>query len=235
MTRISAAAHRGSSDLPPRNSHDDKQRLLAASDAWRDVARRAGRYAASTLDSFITSSPAMESAVKALRAFTENLAAHISSGHGLVLYGPCGTGKDHLMFAAMRAAASAGFRVRWENGIDWFGQLRDRIDDGGSEETMIRPLVNCDILGISDPVPPSGDLSSYQGQMLLRVIDRRYRHRRSTFVTLNVRDRAEAISRMGAPIVDRLIDNALVVHCAWESFRRPLPLPPDITLTHRST
>ena len=192
--------------------------------SWSTVCADAGpRYARATFGNYetATSGPQRE-ALTAVQQFAKNVSEHVESGHGLLLFGPPGTGKDHLMFACIRHACIAGKSVEWRNGLDWFGRLRDRIESGGAEETAVRDLANCDVLALSDPLPPHGDLSSYQGQMLLRVIDRRYRRMKSTWVTMNVADRKEAEQRMGPALVDRLRDAALAIHCNWESHRRGL-------------
>lgn len=191
---------------------------------WQAVIGAAGpRYDRCRFENYEHGQPEQTAALTAVREFATSAREHVSQGHGLLLFGPVGTGKDHLMFAAIREACRAGLRVEWRNGLDWFGVLRDRIGTDFDEETTIRELVNCDVLALSDPLPPHGDLSSYQGQMLLRVIDRRYRRLKSTWVTMNVKDRAEATERMGAAVVDRLCDGALAVFCNWKSHRRVLP------------
>lgn len=194
---------------------------------WQRIVGLAGeRYRDCRISGFIVSDgedfAAQRNVLQRIREFSEGISDHVRNGCGLLLYGPPGTGKDHLMFACMKLACKAGASVEWRNGLDWFGQLRDNIDRGVEEAQVVRDLVGCDVLAISDPLPPHGDLSSYQGQMLLRVIDRRYRKLKSTWVTMNVADRAEAEDRMGAALVDRLRDNALALHCNWPSFRRSM-------------
>jgi DNA replication protein DnaC len=58
---------------------------------------------------------------------------------------------------------------------------------------------------------------------LLEIIDRRYSHLLPTWMTINVANRKEAETRMGAPTVDRLAHDALTVVCDWPSFRAKKP------------
>lgn len=140
----------------------------------------------------------------------------------IVWFGPPGTGKDHLMAAMIHMAVLEGIRVRWVNGMDLFGEVRDRMsDDTKQESVFVSGLVAPKVLAISDPLPPSGELTQFQSAMLFRVIDGRYSRGRPTWVTANVQSAEEMERRMGTQAVDRLTDGALVIPCGWESYRRP--------------
>lgn len=212
-----------SHSIRPRPGKSQRSEGSEIHPTWARVCDMAGRrYVRATFGSYQANESSQVDALKAVEAFADEISKHVDNGNGMILYGPPGTGKDHLMFACIRQACIAQKSVEWRNGLDWFGSLRDRIDKGGDEENAVRELVNCDVLALSDPLPPHGDLSSYQGQMLLRVIDRRYRRVKSTWVTLNVEDSVEAEQRMGPALVDRLRDGALTIHCNWPSHRKSL-------------
>lgn len=137
----------------------------------------------------------------------------------LVLFGPCGTGKDHLAYAAVRKAViQHGSSVRWVNGQDWFGEVRDAIDEDTSERATIRAMVAPDLLIISDPLPPFGNLTQHQATMLYRVINARCK---PTVATINVANDDEADERLGVATWDRLCDGAVKICCKWQSYRRP--------------
>lgn len=159
-------------------------------------------------------------AIRKLKLLSENMFEHVRSGGNVILYGPPGTGKDHLLVALLRFAIGHDFKIRWSNGQDLFGTFRDRIDTDVSEETGIREFSDPDILAISDPVPPKGSASDFSTTMLYRVIDRRYRQLRSTWITANVAKADEARQELSGPIFDRLIDNCVAVFCNWPSFRQ---------------
>lgn len=122
-----------------------------------------------------------------------------------------------LAFVAM---LQHGIRVEWLSGLDFYGDCRDRIESGDPESKAIRHYANPAVLAVSDPLPPTGQLTVFQRSMLFRVVDRRYSQMRPTWVTLNVASRNEAMERIGANIIDRLTHEALVVHCDWPSYRR---------------
>lgn len=149
----------------------------------------------------------------------DNMPAAIERGASLFIFGPVGSGKDHLLTAAMIRAVRCGYTVKWFNGMDLYGSFRDSMDEDKSESSQLRPLIAADVLALSDPIPPVGEVTPYQRSMLFRVIDRRYRDRKPTWVTANVATRAEADARFGAQLVDRITDGALRLQCNWPSHR----------------
>ena len=104
--------------------------------------------------------------------------------------------------------------------MEFYRQVRDRLDSRDSEADLIRRFAMPPILYFSDPLPPFGELTTFQAAALFGVIDRRCRNRKPTWWTLNVQDSDEAARRLGASIADRMRDNVLALRCAWPSYRR---------------
>lgn len=123
------------------------------------------------------------------------------------------------MASLLRAAIDADLSIAWKNGMDLYGDVRDRMDTNASEASLIRELAKPDILAISDPVPPWGPLSQHQGATLFRIIDRRYRDGKAMMVTINAADSKESEVKVGAAIVDRLKERSMPVFCYWPSYR----------------
>ncbi len=153
-------------------------------------------------------------------AYADNMAAELKAGSGVCLLGPIGTGKDHLLVGLARMAIMQhDIKPLWINGLDLFGKFRDAIGTDITEDDMLRRYIDADLLILSDPVQIAGELSQHQAGMLFRIIDARNRDLRPTWVTLNVASHAEAVARMGAPIVDRLRHDALVIEFTGKSNR----------------
>lgn len=180
-------------------------------------------YANASLDSFVVSCERHTIVVAELREYIDSLHVRRSRGEGVMLFGPCGTGKDHLAMAICRAAAlDHGFTIRRINGPAWFGKLRDMMNsDASLESSEINSLSDCDYLLVSDPLPPVGKLTEYQASMLYRVLERRQANGRPTIVTINVTGATEAAERIGTATVERMKFRAWVVECNWPSHRKP--------------
>lgn len=139
-------------------------------------------------------------AIAQLTRYGQTMPDRVMRGQGLVLTGASGTGKDHALVALARPAIlDHGFTVAWIDGAAFFSQLRDRIGEGLSERGVIRPLIDADILILSDPVPASGMLSDFQRDRLFDVIDKRAAAGKPTWVSCNFAtgDEASAVLRTG--------------------------------------
>lgn len=179
------------------------------------------RYRNATLDTFQATSDEQKTVVGHVREYAENIEQRAKDGAGLFLIGPPGTGKDHLMIAVLKAASVADLKVLWTDGMELFAGARDNIDANRTEAAWLSRYTAPDVLAISDPVPPLGEVKEgFQLATLFSIIDRRYRDMRPTLMTLNVASREEAEKRMSVNIVDRLAHGALVLRCNWPSFRR---------------
>ena len=208
--------------------HLDRQDQFAAEETsrkrqqrWDALCKARGeRYASCRLSNYEVTSDKQRHVLNCLTDYRDNMQEYIKASRGIVLFGPVGTGKDHLLMALAGAAiVTEGLSVRWQNGMDWFGDVRDSFDSQVTERDLVLSLSYPDILMLSDPLPPIGNLSSFQANMLLRVIDRRYSMGKPTWVTVNCESDKEAVKRMGIQIVDRLSHDAVALFCDWESYR----------------
>lgn len=146
------------------------------------------------------------------------------AGEGMVFYGTVGAGKDHLMAASLYAAAAKGVSCRWVNGQEIYGRFRDQIASDSREEELLKLWCEPQVLAISDPAPPAGDATRWNLQQLYRLLDRRYRALKSTWITLNALTLEQADARLSAPAFDRLRDGSHLFGCFWPSYReRRLP------------
>jgi DNA replication protein DnaC len=210
--------------------------------AWNPLIYAVGvRYKDARLNNYICQHPGQQNTIDALQDYSNAFPAHCDNGEGIILFGPVGTGKDHLLVGLAHDVIGQhctgrveknhryfgmidlvpSINLAWIDGMGFFSGLRAGMDSKQfNEGDYLESLIGPSILILSDPVPPRGILTEYQSAMLFRVIDGRYRECKPTWVTMNVASPAEASERMGAQIVDRLKHGALCIHCNWPSFRQ---------------
>lgn len=206
-----------------REEMERRSREIAAAQSWADVYPAIGvRYRDCTLESFIAATERQRAVKETIERFVQNMAANLQAGTNLVLFGTVGTGKDHLLVAALREAIKAGAKAKYVSGMDLWAQMRGAFADDKNESTVLKDYQRCDVLAISDPIPPFGTLTEFQTQVLYRLIDARYRACKGTWMTINVADGEQATAKLGAANVDRLKDHAVMVRFDWESHRKPV-------------
>lgn len=198
--------------------------------AERELVRQLGRrYASCTLDNYqiddrlaAVQQAAQKKVVADVTDYIENVQANVVAGRGLLLFGTVGTGKDHLMAACCLAACQADLVVVWKNASDIFtaGKATWGKRDAATIEDILKPLERCDVLALSDPIPPVGDIDHHEVRWLQSLIDRRYRDNRPTWITMNATDGNDARRALSSQVVDRLAHGALVCEMKWPSYRR---------------
>lgn len=199
--------------------------------AWRElVSLRGERYRDCRLKNFACETEAQVATVEKLREYCTEMPYRIQRGESIVLFGPRGTGKDHLLMALAHAAIGLGKSVEWKNGMDLFGDVRDAMTTGTEEKRIVSELVRPDVLYLSDPLPviaggaangkTPGCLTDFQASMLFRILDGRYSRSKPTWVTVNVASGKELDERIGPQNADRLRDGALGIFCNWPSYRK---------------
>lgn len=210
-------------------SRDDRQFAKFAREQQQRyrkfVESRGKRYRSCTFSKYEIREPQQSTVVAALQQYAEQPDS-IDSGKNIILFGPSGTGKDHLLMAtAWELNYASGVVPSWFNGVEVSKRWRDSVREWeDSHSSFDGELRTCEILYVSDPLPPSGVLSEFLQERWFELIDYRYRNQLPVWMTLNVVDGAEAEQRMGTPIVDRLRDGALALHCNWPSYRESVSL-----------
>ena len=144
----------------------------------------------------------------------------------VLIAGPCGTGKSHLVQALGHSAVRHGYDVLFLTQSQLLGNLH-KARAMGTYERRFQALVRVDLLIIDDyGLKP---LRSPQDEDLHDLIAERY-ERVSTLVTSNLdfSEWGEAFPNrlLGASTLDRLRDSAYRVILEGESHRKPKPLPP---------
>lgn len=159
--------------------------------------------------------------VAKLRAFAADIPAMLEARANLILFGDIGTGKDHLMAHLLYLCADYGCDCEFVPGQELYARLRATMDKKAKEreEQVFEAFLRPQILAISDCFSIGGDLKPWRQEVLYRLIDKRYRALKQTWMTGNVKSIAEAEEELTEPVWDRLQEMAEVCFCEWPSHR----------------
>ncbi len=155
-----------------------------------------GALRARTFETYHPQTPSQRNALATVRSAT-------TAGTGLVLSGPPGVGKTHLVAAATACAPRGALFRRVADVIDTL-RAAEMADDGDRRaalrEVMAAPFLALDDLGAERPTP-------FGLERLCLLLDNRVNEARQTFVTTNyaAKDLAATLSGVaGARLVSRL-------------------------------
>jgi len=151
------------------------------------------RFAGCTFENYEITNPKQEHVIAILRKA-------VSEKASIVLIGPPGVGKDHLLIAAAKE-----FTRKHNLPAKRICGYELSIDDD-----LLRLCSKVSLLIASDP---------NANQMWFSLIDRRWSNRLPTWVAINANSRAEAIDKYGEAFVSRIEDEAYVCRCEWKSHR----------------
>ncbi|MBW2316823.1 MAG: IS21-like element helper ATPase IstB [Deltaproteobacteria bacterium] len=188
-----------------------QDRLLA-----RRIKAARFRDANRTLDSFDF---AFNAKIPKKLVFELATARFVSQCEDVLLLGPPGTGKSHLVQAIGLAAIAQGHRVFYREAHVLIEELMDAVLDERRKKTMAElttvPLLIIDDLGMRK-------LPAHAAEDLLEIIMRRY-ERASTILTSNrpVEDWGKLLGDTAAvtAMLDRLLHHAHILKCGPRSWR----------------
>lgn len=146
------------------------------------------RHTEDTLENFRVHSPSQKAALEATRAWIESVKE--GRGGALALIGGVGTGKSHLLYAAIRELNLAGIHAAaggWYDMADLFRQAKFGHDEDVTEARIKKArILGSSALGIDEIRPTSG--TEYDTTELAGLMTRAYREVQGVIVTSNHAD-----------------------------------------------
>ena len=176
------------------------------------------RYDHCTLASFREKSTVLKVARRRVQEFVD-LWPNNPDGKGLLLMGPCGSGKTHLAVAALIEIVNAGKagRMLFSNFQDLIQEIQASFDSDQvpSKSELLGPLLSADLLVLDEL--GSQKPTTFVQDILYYVINTRYNEQLTTIFTTNYQDRgAEAKEesleqRIGTRLRSRLYEMTSIV------------------------
>ncbi|MEN0064858.1 MAG: AFG1/ZapE family ATPase [Myxococcota bacterium] len=175
------------------------QRVRARMRAF-DAVGIPGRYAQSTLGSFVVTGRVQHEVMKQVSAYLSAFDPEERPG-SLVLHGEVGRGKTHLLVALLRELVlTRGVRARFVEFTHLLADLKAGFDHGRGMASLIDPLVDVDILAIDEL--GKGRNTEFEGTVLDEIVSRRYNAMRPLLATTNYHP---------GPALGRAVANAAAV------------------------
>lgn len=167
------------------------------------------RHREDTLDSYVPQNASQEDALAAVRDWVESVKR--GEGGALALVGAVGTGKSHLLYAAIRAANEAEKHAAaygWAELADILRDAKFGHDEDVTEARLKKSrFLNADAFGLDEIRPTSG--TEFDGTELAQLMTRAYRNCQGVIVTSNHAD--ERLARIiGLAAASRLTQVTLV-------------------------
>lgn len=143
---------------------------------------------------------------KALDAYAANLREHLQDGTGLVLLGPPGLGKTHLLAALTADAIAAGAFARYAVWPDVVAEVKASFNLPRDVERgdLVGELKAAPFLAL-DELALKPNATEYEHGLLFELIDYRYREQLPTVAASNA-TLASLPSAVGERIADRLTE-----------------------------
>lgn len=114
--------------------------------------------------------------------------------HGLLLMGPCGVGKTHLVVAALRALVARGHQGLFYDYRELLKQIQSSYNPESqtTEMEVLEPILRCEVLVLDDL--GASKPSAWALETVGHILNARYNDKRVTLITTNYMDEGSSVA-----------------------------------------
>ena len=195
------------------------------------LARIPRRYEPCSLDNFDVHEPGLKRPLEVAREWAARWPDRIE--HGILFWGPPGTGKTHLVVGILRHLAERGAHVLFAEQRELLKELQQTFDGGAgrTESDVLGPVHDAEVLALDDL--GAGRTSAWAQDVMHDVLAHRYNRRLPTLMTTNRPlgdDDSEAQppgtptlrDRLGDALMSRVYEMCVVEPVEAKDFRRSM-------------
>lgn len=181
------------------------------------------KFTGRSLDNFIQT-PDNAVNLDKVKEFCLSLKNNLFCGHGLIFFGPKGTGKTHLSCAIAEIAIKQQMSALFITAGDIADDVKEAFNGKQSEKSKIQKYTVPDLLIIDEILAGAGE---FETKTIAKILNTRYSQKRSTIIITNLdllppKDNPSTItlaSVIGERIMDRLRETNKAIRFAGKSFR----------------
>ena len=155
--------------------------------------------------------------------FVSTFSDRLEQGTCGIFLGSPGTGKTFLSLVMYQAIAQAGYSTHYESSLQFLKTLQTkRFESEPAFQSLIAFYKSIQFLvldEVTESINKDGCPSEYERKMLFEIVNSRYEKRKLCTVIISNRDKAELLTRLGQPIMDRLSEKSATLIFNWDSYR----------------
>lgn len=184
------------------------------------------RFRTRTLESWVPTSKPNEAVHKAVLNYAATMGEQITAGAGMLLLGPPGLGKSHLLTALVAEAIKSDYSAAYAVWPDVVSEVKAGFNLPPREERrdIIGILQERQLLALDELALKAGG-TEFEHSLLFDLLDYRYRHQLPTLAASNA-TREGLAKAVGERIADRLTECSPALVLTGQSQRANQPLAP---------